>query len=494
MTSRSPAWLVLGLAAFTFRDLLAIDARHLSADGLLEWFTIPDGIWFPFVLAGAAALGWRRRARLLALPERRAAGLAVAALAVSALALVWARLTGVADQLVWSLAAAAAAAAAWRRGAAGVRTLALPIAFLVFAVPPPPRLVSEALWWIQSHSARAAVALVQASGRPVLGEGIVLSTPARVFGIVESCAALGMLIVLCAAAILWRERIRHVGARSWLLVAIAPVLALALNLARITAIVMQPELNRIHHLGQWAILLGLGAALLAGLAALLARGAAPPSRWPQPVRTPAPFPAALAVGVAVAFALVSLLSAPEPPRLRPGTAPAISAETAGWTARDVAIDRLFLGFVQFHQIVSRRYERDGQVVDLFVGSASHRSDWSSPFSPKTILPGLRWVPLPLEDGHPLDVPIAPAATALVTRDGERWFAAQWRFGDPGLVRESLRQLFALDASPFAQPRLRRVVRLAAFVDPDHPDDLAPAREAVASFAREFGSALFDEAR
>ena len=490
MTGSFAPWLALGLTAFAVRDLFAIDDRRLSANGLLGWFTTPDGIWFPLALAGAAALAWRRRERFAALPERRSPPLALAALIASAGAMVWARLTGVPDLLVWSLAGAAAGAAAWRRGAAGVRALALPIAFLLFAVAPPPRLVSETLWWIQSHSARAAAALVQASGRPILGEGIVLSTPTRVFGIVESCAALGILIVLCAGAILLRERIANAGARSWLLVAIAPALALAINLARITAIVLHPELNQLHHLGQWAILLGLGAALLAAIAALLARGAPRArERATRPSRLEPSVPAATALAAA-ALAALSLLPAAAPIRARAELAPDIPAEQAGWESRDVAIDRLFLGFVQFHQIVSRRYARDGDVVDLFVGSASQRSDWSSPFSPKTILPGLRWVPLPIADPQPLDVPIPPAATALVARDGERWFAAQWRFGDPGLVRESLRQLFALDASPFAQPRPRRVVRLAALVDPDHPDDVAPARDAIAAFAREFSGALF----
>jgi exosortase len=493
VTGRSAPWLALALAAFALRDLFAIDGRRLSADGLLEWFTIPDGIWFPLVLAGAAWLAWRRLPRFAALPERRSAPLACAALAGSILALAWALVTGVSDLLVWSLAGGALAAAAWRRGAAGARALALPAAFLLFAVAPPPRLVSEALWWIQSRSARAAAALVQATGLPVLGEGIVLSTPTRVFGIVESCAALGILIVLCAFAILLRERIAAAGARSWLLVAIAPALALALNLARITAIVLQPELNRLHHLGQWAILLGLGATLLAAVSALLGRGAPRAGARAQTLPVALPVRGATALGLALALAAASLLPVPAPARVRPQPEPVIRAEEAGFESYDVAIDRLFLGFVQFHRIVSRRYVRGDEVVDVFVGNASQRSDWSSPFSPKTILPGLRWVPLPLEDAQPLDVPIAPGATALVTRDGERWFAAQWRFGDPGVLRESLRQLFALDASPFAQPRPRRVVRLAALVDPDHPDDVGPAREAVAAFAREFAAELFEDA-
>ena len=167
------------MCAFAFRDLLRIDPRLFDADGLFEWSTWPRGLWFPLVVAGAAGLAWRRRASWLALPQGPGRWLAGAALCASAVAIVWGRLTGVGDLLVWSFALAAVSIATWRRGAAGVCAMALPILFLVLALAPPPRLLNEALWWIQSLSARAATALVQATGAPVLGESIRSSTRIR---------------------------------------------------------------------------------------------------------------------------------------------------------------------------------------------------------------------------------------------------------------------------------------------------------------------------
>jgi hypothetical protein len=197
--------------------------------------------------------------------------------------------------------------------------------------------------------------------------------------------------------------------------------------------------------------------------------------------------------ILLVLAALSVVPLPPPPPLAAGAAPggaSVPAERAGWISQEVRIDRLFLGFVQFREVVSRRYERDGAVVYLFLGEASHRSAWSSPFSPKTILPGLRWVPLPLEADAPVELPHPPDQTALIARESERWWVAQWRFGDPGVLLESLRQLFALDASPWGDHRPRRVVRLAAPVDPAHGDDVTAAERAVVAFAEEFEDVLY----
>ena len=484
-----------GLCVFAFRGLLSIDSRLFEPNGLLEWSTWPRGLWFPFVVAAAAGLAWRRRAGWLALPQRPGRWLAGLALGASAAAIAWARLTGVVDLLVWSFALAAVSLAAWRRSAAGVRVMALPILFLLLALAPPPRLVNEALWWIQSLSARAATALVQAIGAPVLGESIALSTPTVVFAIVESCAALGVLLVLTAAAVLVRERIAGIGWRSWLLVLLAPAVAVALNLARITMIVLHPPLNELHHLWQWAILLSLGGLALAAIAALLARGSPTVAEHSASSGFEAPLPSALAIAVFAGLSALSLIPASAP---RTWEAPAESArsipvERAGWRSQDVEIDRRFLGFVQFRETIARRYERDGEVVELFVGDAYQRSEWSSPFSPKTILLAFHWVPVPVpiaDAGLPAELVRAPDQTALVARERQRRWVAQWRFGDPGIVRQSLRQLFAFDASPFAAPRPRRVVRIAAPVDLEDPDGIASAQAAIARFARDFEAELF----
>lgn len=481
--------IALVLAAFAYRDLLAPNLRRLDPDQLLGWFTLPDGIWLPLVTAGAAWLAWRRLPRFRALPEspNPALGAAIALLA-SAVGLVWSRLTDSDAPLALSVALAATGAACWHKRARGARTMATPLLFLLFAVPPPVRLLGEALWWIQSTSARAATALVDTTGKPILGQGIILTTPRYVFGILESCAALGILFVLTAAAVLMRERIAHRGPLSWLLVALAPGVALGLNLLRITSIILYPAANHLHHVAQWALLLLLGGGVLALVARALDRRRSVPERLPReaPRSLPAPGRAALA-GVA-GLALLSLV--PPPPRVTtplPLDLVRFPRERAGWVSRDVAIDPLFLGYVQFRQILSREYQREDDLVDLFVGEALPRSRGSGPFSPKTILPGFGWVPVPVAPAPPLDLPLPPTQTALVARDEERWWVAQWRFGDPGVLIESLRQLLALDRSPFGEKRLRRVVRIAA---PVTDEDTAPARSAVARFARDFDAPLF----
>jgi exosortase/archaeosortase family protein len=374
--------------------------------------------------------------------------------------------------------------------------MALPLLFLLFAVAPPPRLVSEAYWWIQSGSALAATELVRATGTPVLGEGITLTTPREVFGIIESCTALGILFVLSVGSVLAREAIRDAGPRSWLLVVSAPFVAMLLNLARITAIVLHPPLNRLHHLGQWTILLALGALLLA----LLRRALRPSGRADSPRAAVAPQgepPARLAptaLALAALLAATSLLSTPAPRAETPmPPVRAIPMQHGEWLATNQSVDSMFIGKVLFRERVSRRYQRGDRIVDLFVGEASPRSDWSSPFSPKMVLPGMGWVPVndPPQVGG-VDLPLPPSQTAWVARDTMRWWVVQWRFGDPGLLRGSLQQLLALDASPFRARRPRRVVRLATPLESRGPEGVAQAKAAIASFADEFAELLFPE--
>ena len=481
------------VAAFAYRALLVVAIDPWSADDWLEWFTRPNGLALPLVLAGSAILARRRLAPPL--PDDARPALALGTLAPAALAMLWWRATGSPDPLVLSLALLATSAVAGRFGTAGVRRLALPLLFLLLALAPPPRLVAEALWLIQSQSARAVSALTQGLGAPVLREGIVLRTPTEVFGIVESCAALGMLVVLVALSLLLRERIAPLGRRSWWLVVLAPLVALAVNLLRITSIVLYPRLNDLHHLGQWAVLLALGIGVLLGVRRLLARrrgparpGATGPPAWTLPRVRPAEW-AALAL-----VAVLSWLPAP-PASLRPAPAPLthVPPQHEGWVSTETAIDRTFLGLVQFRRIVSRRYSDGVHQVELFVGDGPGRHPGSSPFSAKTILPGLRWIPIPRDATTPAPaLPVVPMQTAWVARDGQRWWVAQWRFGDPGVLRESLRQLFALDASPFHAPPTRRIVRIAAPLDPARPDDVAPAQQTVARFASDFEAVLFAE--
>lgn len=380
------------------------------------------------------------------------------------------------DLALESLLGLALGAGAWRGGLAGLRVAAAPVVFLALSLSPSPAAINQLFWWIQVHTARAAAAVVEGLGLPILVETVILTTPVHTFAVIESCASLGVCVVLVALALLLREGLP--GSRGAWLVAAAVPLALALNLARVVTIVLWPELNRISHPVQWAILIGLGAGLLfAARRALRRRPAAPPA----PAREPRQ-PGGRALPLVLAgLAALSLVPRPE---ARMPVAPAaleIPREHAGWSARDVAVDRQFLGWVRFRQVVSRAYERGPDRVRLFVGLDDSRARTASPFSPKTLLPGFGWVEL--ESGP---VGGADAGSAIVAHESSHWWVAQWWLGYRGALVESLRHALALDASPFAGPRRRAVVRVQvplADNDPARRDAAVALGEAfLADFA------------
>ena len=172
---------------------------------------------------------------------------------------------------------------------------------------------------------------------------------------------------------------------------------------------------------------------------------------------PSPRFAGWAVLAAGLLAILSLLPRPAPRSAsNEAMAPAIPLEHAGWSGREVSVDRQFLGWVRFREIVSRRYERESEVVRLFVGLDDSRARSASPFSSKTLLPGFGWIELP---AAPQAADSPQPQTAIVVRESARWWVAQWRLGYHGIVGESLRHALAIDASPFAAPRTRAVVRL-----------------------------------
>jgi len=476
------AALLVGVA---YRGLIAPDFRT----GLLaleSWFIRPTGLPFPVALCGALWLLCRRSGRWRALPDDGSGRwLAATALLASALLLAWGRLTGVVDLQVLSLAALAVGWAALSRGRAGARLVALPALFLLLALSPSPAAVNEIFWFIQVHTAWAAAAVVDGFGLPVLLQTIVLTTPEQIFGVIESCASLGVIVILLALALLIRERITQLGGRSWLLVLSAVPLAIALNLVRVVTIVIQPSLNAWSHLVQWGVLLGCGALVLAGVARVLARRA-PPGQ----VSTGGGSSPTIRVrpGAFLALAALILLSllprpSPSPPPLEPSV-DAIPLEHAGWTAEDLWVDRGFLGWVRFREATARFYRRDDQVVHLFVGIDDSRARTASPFSSKTLLPGFGWVEVGGEGAGPA-MEDAPPETAIVALETERWWVAQWRLGYHGILGEAFRHALAIDASPFAEPRTRAVVRLSVPIEEGGGDVVAAAAATAERFLQDF---------
>jgi exosortase len=83
-----------------------------------------------------------------------------------------------------------------------VRTLALPLAFLLFMVPLPALVLNAIAFPLQLLASQMAVSILQGIGVPVLREGNVILLPNITLEVVEACSGLRSLVSLGALSVL----------------------------------------------------------------------------------------------------------------------------------------------------------------------------------------------------------------------------------------------------------------------------------------------------
>jgi exosortase A len=140
---------------------------------------LPLGLW----------LVWRRREALLAhAPQPSAWPL----LALAAMALLWllGELAAVNAATQFALVAMLILAVPALTGTAAARSIAFPLAFLLFAVPIGDFLVPQMMLW----TADFAVAALRATGIPVYREGQQLFIPSGTWSVVEACSGVRYLM------------------------------------------------------------------------------------------------------------------------------------------------------------------------------------------------------------------------------------------------------------------------------------------------------------
>ena len=197
----------------------------------------------------------------------------------------------------------------------------------------------------------------------------------------------------------------------------------------------------------------------------------------------------------LAFSLLSLSPSPWLSAAVPPASPRaqIPAEQAGWVGEPRAADVLFLGLMRLPGSVSRFYSRGDETVTLFAATAAGADRTTSPFSPKTVLPGMRWR-LERSDLGRLEALGILVEAAVVVRDGRRWLVYHWRRGDAGLVTETLRHALALDETPQGGRRQRDILRLATPVGTGSSAELVRGADTLERFARDFRDFLSDPFR
>lgn len=153
--------------------------------------------------------------------------------------------------------------------------LAPAVGFLSFAMPLPDSVVLPLATRMQHGVAMGAEAVMRALGGVVFRDGALLYLPGQTLGVAEACSGMRSLAVLPAFAVAcaWFMRIR--ATRALWIVAATPLLALASNILRVSALgamalrgVDESRLDTAHAiLGQAGVV--LGGAVVLGLCRLL---------------------------------------------------------------------------------------------------------------------------------------------------------------------------------------------------------------------------------
>jgi EpsI family protein len=377
-------------------------------------------------------------------------------------------------------------------GPRAIRVLAIPAAFMLFAVPIPAPLLNEVLFALQIATADCTGWLLHALGVAAFVTGDQIIRSDQTFAVIENCSGLRSMQTLTMIAVLLFDLFRRRGLHALLIVLAAPLVGFALNGLRAVTLVLNPhsEIVAIHNLQGVAILLG-GLLILYALDGLLSRvlGVGPELGRDGP-RLAAPegplsWPRGLVVTAVLAATAATSLWAPRwelPLQFGSGVGQLIAQEMDGWRSKPLGVDDLFLGRVGFGERIFRRYRKQGEAVDLFVGVGDRNQRRRSPFSPKTALPGSGWIveekgTVRLEPGG-LEVD-----TQLVRSRASRRLVFHWYLGTDGLVDETLRSLLALDASPWRRPGEGIAVRISTEVAGPGPAERREAEQRLLQFYR-----------
>jgi len=483
-------WLCAAALAFGYRSLLG-DSLALAGEQGVERAVFGERQEIAFLVVLASGwLAWRRWPRLAAQggPARGwAAG--VAALGIACFA--WASYTASELLRVASLLPLLAAFALAARGAPALRGLALPLGVLLLALPLPPRLFQSLVWPLQLAAARAGSELLDLAGVHHTRSGVLIARGDVHFLVAEPCSGLQGLATLTLLAVIVRELLGTARRRSWLVVALAPALAFGLNALRVAwiACLDQAQGEAASHTSQGMAVLVAGAVALyaAGLAVCGAAPAEPPR--PGPLAAPgAGVPWRTAAAAAALLAGLSLLPrADAPRRAQPPLSSIPLASPAGWRSAEIEVDRQFLGTLSIGSILSRRYSRPAESVELRVGADAGLPS-RSPFSPKTLLPGRGF--RVEERERRFAARLRRRVDVAVVRDAsEQRLVYHWRFGDRGFPVDLLGDLVGLDASPFAAAQARGFAQLSTPIAADAPDARKRATRTLERFLLAFASGL-----
>ena len=158
-------------------------------------------------------------------------------------------------------------------GAERVRTLALPLLLLATTIPLPALLYNSLTGPLQLFASSAATQVIQALGVAVHRDGNIIQLANISLGVEEACNGLNALSALVVAALLLGFMICSRNRTRLALLAVAPPLAIAVNVMRVAGTAVLSERHQeaavgfYHLFSGWLVFVaGFGALYLAALA------------------------------------------------------------------------------------------------------------------------------------------------------------------------------------------------------------------------------------
>jgi exosortase len=199
-----------------------------------EWLTSADASYGAALVAVACTLAWRRRAMFLSsLRPHSPAIIGIPALAFG-LMLFLVGIIG-ADVFVTrvSFVFVVAGAMCFLAGPAATRVMAVPLFFVLLAIPLPTLVVTALTLPLQGVASRIAETTLVFSGVSVVRDGNLLRLPSATLEVAEACSGLRSLVSLGALAVLFSWAADLSWPKRAVMVAAAVPIAVAVNGLRI---------------------------------------------------------------------------------------------------------------------------------------------------------------------------------------------------------------------------------------------------------------------
>jgi exosortase len=226
---------MLALAAGATSTLAALYARAMA--GLVhEWTSSPDASYGLILVVIAFAIAWQRRRQFARAADAHARSYAGLVVLLIGLAVYLVGLLGADLFLTRMSFVAVLGGALWfLAGARAVRMMAVPLVFLLVAIPLPSLVVNTVTLPLQFVASDIAESALTLASVPVFRDGNVLMLPSTTLEVAEACSGLRSLVSLGAigAVLAWAGE-RSTWRRAVLVLLTVPI-AIVMNGLRIAA-------------------------------------------------------------------------------------------------------------------------------------------------------------------------------------------------------------------------------------------------------------------